>query len=269
MSKRQRLGKRLGLNSFISKLVHSKLEIGTTGECLDTLKNMTQYLVRTVANNVNIIMARSKTSTVTTKSIECGFRLLLNDLSFCDRAIEFGHKAIDTYDSNKSKKRKSKSRSKNTISGLVFPVTRLERLFMNYCTMSRKSRHFPIFLTATTQYVIENILNDAAQICANDKKQRIKVKHVRCAIGNNPDMEKLFNHTIIGGGVVMSPPSCKTTESSKASSGKSKSSGTSSKSKTKTSKSSSGKSSSVKSTKTSKSRTSKAKKTGKSKRSSK
>lgn len=223
-TKKRSVRRNLNLSTFISKLAKTGVQnnIGITGDGINTLNNLIVFQLENIARNGNILMSGGRTTTVTVRAVKYATDIIFGGSELGEQVLLSGNTAVQTFETfcekrfNKntsSKSKPSKSQSKSCSSGLTFPCTRIEHMYMRLSTYSRKSRLFSIFLTGILESLALTLLNKSAEIATLDKKARIKVKHIKRCIDSDPVLQRLFQATIIGGGVTV--PAVVTTESEK------------------------------------------------------
>ncbi|CAB4385476.1 histone H2A [Rhizophagus irregularis] len=108
---------------------------------------------------------------------------------------------------NESKSKKKFSRT--TKAGLQFPVGRIHRFLRKGNYSSRIGTSAPVYLAATIEYLIAEIVELAGNAAHDNKKSRIIPRHLQLAIRNDDELSKLFGHiTIAQGGVLPNIHKC-------------------------------------------------------------
>lgn len=100
------------------------------------------------------------------------------------------------------KKAGTKSVTRSTRAGLIFPVGRIHRHLKkgNYC--KRVGGVAPVFLACVLEYLITEILELSSAACVALKGKRIKPRHIKLAIIGDSEFQGLLkNITIAAGGV--------------------------------------------------------------------
>jgi len=97
----------------------------------------------------------------------------------------------------------TKKVTKSTKAGLVLPVGRFARYLKAQGYASRVSDRAPVALTAAVQYVVEEVLNQAAIEAENANRGSITPRHIMLGIQKDASLEKfLGNMVITSAGVV-------------------------------------------------------------------
>ena len=103
----------------------------------------------------------------------------------------------------KGAKIKNNAQSRSLRAGLTFPVGRIHRLLRNGKYAERIGAGAPVYLAATLEYLVAEILELAGNAARDNKKSRIIPRHLQLAIRNDEELNKLLNGvTIAQGGVL-------------------------------------------------------------------
>lgn len=87
--------------------------------------------------------------------------------------------------------------------GIVFPTGRCNRLLRAGRFSERCSASSGVFMAAVLEYITQEVLDLSANCAAEHKKTRILPRHMKLAIMNDPELEKLVvGTTIIESGVL-------------------------------------------------------------------
>ncbi|KAM6381935.1 histone H2A-like [Alca torda] len=94
-------------------------------------------------------------------------------------------------------------RTKSAKAGLQFPVGRVYRLLRMGNYADRISPAAAIYLAAVLEYLSAEILELAGNAAQENKKTRIRPRHIQLAVRNDDELNKLFSCvTIAQGGVL-------------------------------------------------------------------
>merc|ERR1712062_68127 len=94
-------------------------------------------------------------------------------------------------------------RNRSERAGLTFPVGRIGRYLREGGYAQRIGAGAPVYLAATMEYFIAEILELAGNAARDNKKQRIIPRHLMLAIRNDEELNKVLRKvTISGAGVV-------------------------------------------------------------------
>lgn len=108
-------------------------------------------------------------------------------------------------DKSKSKKSKSdsKSKSQSARAGIQFSVGRVTRQLRAGRYASRISRTSTVYFAAVLEYLVAEVLELAGNATHDNKKKRIVPRHIKLAVGNDDELNKLLKDvTIAGVGVI-------------------------------------------------------------------
>ena len=112
-------------------------------------------------------------------------------------------KAISTRDSLKQDTQKQQRHRQETIAGLQFSVSYVRSFMKN--KGKRIGWGAPFFLASVLEYLCAEILELAGNVCFDNKKKIIKLRHVTLAIQNDQELKGMFLKNkieLIGGGVL-------------------------------------------------------------------
>ncbi|NXV19168.1 H2AL protein, partial [Cepphus grylle] len=94
-------------------------------------------------------------------------------------------------------------RTKSAKAGLQFPVGRVYRVLRMGNYADRISPGAAIYLAAVLEYLSAEILELAGNAAQENKKTRIRPRHIQLAVRNDDELNKLFSCvTIAQGGVL-------------------------------------------------------------------
>eukprot|EP01133_Synstelium_polycarpum_P017482 gene17482-20858_t len=112
----------------------------------------------------------------------------------------------------------AKPQSRSNRAAIIFPVSRIERLLRDGRYAPRVESLAPVYLAAVLEYLVIEILELAHNMCSQQKKTRITPQHINWAVGNDQELNQLFQHvTIANGGVVPTPQAATETKTKKKS----------------------------------------------------
>ncbi|GBC04516.1 hypothetical protein RclHR1_05700011 [Rhizophagus clarus] len=87
--------------------------------------------------------------------------------------------------------------------GLQFPVGRIHRLLRKGNYAPHIGSGAPVFLAATIEYLVAEIVELAGNAAEDNRKKRISPRHLQLAIRNDDELHKLLEDvTIAQGGVL-------------------------------------------------------------------
>ncbi|NXA57009.1 H2A1A protein, partial [Nothocercus julius] len=82
--------------------------------------------------------------------------------------------------------------SRSSRAGLLFPVSRIDRLLRRGRFAKRIGAAAPIYLAAALQCVTQHTMEVAGKISKERKKQRISPRHLQLAVQRNPELKQLL-----------------------------------------------------------------------------
>lgn len=188
----------LSFKIYISRLLKKiNNEYGVSKLTLISLDNLVKINIEKIMNTINEIMLHSTKKTISYKEVIGSVKLLFPK-KVADNATLFIEKTIETFKKHKKDKLKG---SKNFITGLTFPITRIQNYALRYSLISRKSVKFSISLAAACEYLSLIILEKSIDVSKKNKRVRITNRHVMIAIYSDEDLEKIYNNCVFLGGV--------------------------------------------------------------------
>ena len=99
--------------------------------------------------------------------------------------------------------KKSKTCSRSSRAGLIFPVGRVHRYIRDARIAKRVTAEAPVYLAAVMEYLTCEVLELAGNACQDNKKQRITPRHIQLAVRTDDELKKLLaDVTIAAGGVL-------------------------------------------------------------------
>ena len=104
----------------------------------------------------------------------------------------------------KGKVKGGKSQSRSSRAGLQFPVGRIARFLRKSAKdAGRISPSAPVYLAAVLEYLAAEMLELSGNAARDNKRTRIKERHLQLAVRNDEELNKLLGGvTIAGGGVL-------------------------------------------------------------------
>ncbi|KAG5670877.1 hypothetical protein PVAND_001109 [Polypedilum vanderplanki] len=97
----------------------------------------------------------------------------------------------------------TKKVSRSSKAGLTFPVGRIHRHLRRGHYAERIGAGAPVYLAAVIEYLTAEILELAGNAARDNKKSRVIPRHLKLAIANDEELNKLLsNVTISQGGVI-------------------------------------------------------------------
>ncbi|KAK3136681.1 hypothetical protein QOZ80_5BG0440920 [Eleusine coracana subsp. coracana] len=97
----------------------------------------------------------------------------------------------------------TKSVSRSSKAGLVFPVGRIGRFLKVGKYAQRVGSGAPVYLSAVLEYLAAEVLELAGNAARDNKKSRIVPRHIQLAVHNDEELVRLFRGIIISAGGVL------------------------------------------------------------------
>jgi len=183
----------------VLKQVHP--DSGMSGSALSTMVNLVKINVSKIVCVMNQLIMRSGAKTLKAKDVECAVRIVLPG-NLAKMAVSEGNKAVTKYNAEDRKGTKDKPISKAERAGLTFSVARVEKLMMLQTNASRKGVTASVYLAAVAEYLAAEVLELAGNAARTFHKHRITPRHIKLTVLNDEELNKLYEDTIISGGVV-------------------------------------------------------------------
>lgn len=102
--------------------------------------------------------------------------------------------------------RNKRRSSSNNKAGVFFPVEHIHRKLKTHTQIDRVSKKAAVYLAATFDYLIAEIMDAAGYTSACNKKKRISSRHISVAIYNDEELCQIFQKVILREGGVR--PKC-------------------------------------------------------------
>ncbi len=157
------------------------------------LDKVADIIARGLAEKARSLCIRSKKKTVSPAEIYLSMDLLFPPLQ-AEKATFRANQAIQEYQ-NADKGSHTHPVRRETLAGLVFSVALSEKYLREFgASELHVGKLAPIVLSAVLEFVIGEVLEFAIN-CARDLKRVIvKIRHIRLAVGNNLDIDELFQN---------------------------------------------------------------------------
>jgi histone H3/H4 len=187
-------------NTYIYKVlkqVHP--DTGISGAAKSMVNDLAKIIISKITKVTNQMLSRSGRMTVTARDVQNAVRIAFPG-ELAKHAVSEGVKALNLYSNAGTDKNAPKKMAEKA--GLVFSVSRVLNLATLESTASRKGKSGGVYLTAVVEYICAEILELAGNIARDRKRVRITTRHVKLAILGDEELDKLFKHTAISGGVL-------------------------------------------------------------------
>ncbi|XP_002153788.2 histone H2A-beta, sperm isoform X1 [Hydra vulgaris] len=94
-------------------------------------------------------------------------------------------------------------RSRSQLAGLQFPVGRIHRYLKKGRYAERVGSAAPVYMAAVLEYLTAEILELAGNAARDNKRSRIKPRHILLAVRNDDEINTLLKNVIIAEGGVL------------------------------------------------------------------
>jgi histone H3/H4 len=195
--------RRVSFKTYLQRLLKGvNPKVGATGGALDSLDALTVHLAETLSARVHRLV---QGKTITVQDVESMVVFLLSG-SLAQEAAVAGQKACTAYVAGTNDKDLNR-KTKQVKASLVFPVSLMDRFLREFGkSRLRITQSTAIFATAVLEHVMSKLLALSAERAVEDKKTRIKNRHLTLAIENNDDLRHLLHGqlstVVMDGGVV-------------------------------------------------------------------
>jgi histone H2A len=188
----------------VLKQVHP--DTGISGSALATMVNLIKVNISKIIFVMNQISIRTGAKTLTSRDVITSIKICIPG-ELAKHGVSEAIKAVQLYkaDINSEKKvsnTRNKPKQRSSRAGLSFNVTRVENLMMLQASARRKSGDSAVALSAVLEYLAAEVLELAGNCARDNKKVRITPRHIKLAISNDEELNRLYKDTIISGGVV-------------------------------------------------------------------
>lgn len=186
----------------IVKTMNENMQITKKTVCV--LNTLLIEIQKKISKYITSLLLSSSRKTIGVKEIETSVRILFpSELS--KELVSHGENVLSNF-LNWERENIDGPVSRNTKAGLIVSVSLTEQYMRKFDqSHSNIGKHSPIFLSAILEKINKNIIKKAIDICRDDKKTTINVRHVYLSISNNRDWRNLvtdLNINIPGSGIV-------------------------------------------------------------------
>ncbi|XP_067406889.1 late histone H2A.2.2-like [Emydura macquarii macquarii] len=105
-------------------------------------------------------------------------------------------------ETSKAKEAKAKI-TRSSRAGLLFSVSRIDRLLRKGQFAGRVGARAPVYMAAVLQYLTYEIVDIAGEVAVRSKKRRISPRHLQLAIHSDLELKKLLGGVTISQGRVL------------------------------------------------------------------
>lgn len=189
-------------NLYIKELLkHNDPTLTISGVSLSIINNLIKVIIAKLTYVINIITIRINIKTLSPRDIQAAINLSF-PLKLAKLATNIGYNAISHYKSFLDTEPAGIGPiQRKTRAGLIFNVTRIEKLLMIGISLNRKNKMSAVYMTAVVEYVCSEILKKSSDVTKLYNKARLTPRHIKLGISNNVELSFLYKDTIIGGGI--------------------------------------------------------------------
>lgn len=179
-------------------------QVSDTNRKSDRAVKQANLLAISVANRIIdkavALFKTSKRETLSANDIRSAIIMTL-PRELGKEAVERGDEAVDSYYASLTKKGKKGEKMRMAQrTGLIIPPRRARRLLDQRVPNVRKMKEVDIYLAAAIQTVLEDVLALASEQ-RKKPNQNLTERHMNLAVREDPELNKLFKRTLLGGGV--------------------------------------------------------------------
>lgn len=192
----------------VLKQVHPDTDI--TSGAMQIMEQLVIYSLDTIIQTGNtLVLEAAPRETTDSRTIQSAVRILLpGELS--KHAVAEGTKAVTKYyhgnhgDKETKPKGLKEPKRRESRAGLLFSVARCEERIRQLCVTKRVAAGAPVYLAGVIEYLCSEVLELAGNASRDNKKKRIKPRHIMIAIQNDWELSRLYKHSFMDGGVLPS-----------------------------------------------------------------
>ena len=181
------------ITSFLKR--HNS-SFGLTAEASDCMDVLIKITIGKIINNMNMLLSVADKKTISQRDIHHAIRLTFKKPLFSSSTI-YAMKAVETYKSKLSTTPPLIA-TRSEKAGLVLPVTRIEKIFMdNLKKPKRKTDTLAVYLVGAIENVVLELYTGAGHEVEQVKKHRLTPLYITRAIHNNPSLSDLYGDCIL------------------------------------------------------------------------
>lgn len=180
----------LGFGEYIrrvSRRIHP--DINLSKSALQYIEDLNKYLIKEIMKKVNTLLDMTRAQTVSCKDIQAAVKLTIQG-QLQKHAVSELVKAVTKF--NTSQIEKGAARSRSARAGLIFPVSRIDKIIRELSTDERLGGTTPVCFAAVLEYITAEILELAGNATRDNKRKTIMVRDIVAAIDNDSELKTLF-----------------------------------------------------------------------------
>lgn len=169
---------------------------GLTAEASDCMDVLIKITIGKIIHNMNMLLTVADKKTISHRDIHHAIRLTFKDALF-NSSNTYAANAVKTY-KTKSTSSPAHISTRSEKAGLVLPVTRIEKIFMeNLKKPKRKTDTVAVYLVGAIENVVLELYRGADYEVTQVKKHRLTPLYITRAIHNNPSLSELYHDCIL------------------------------------------------------------------------
>jgi histone H2A len=192
---------------IVLKQVHPDTAINSSA--LNMVNSMAEIIAKKVMSNANRMALHSELKTISSREIQSAIRVCLPG-ELGKHAVSEGVKAVTKFvsagirDPNAKKLASGKKAPvlAQTKAGIQFSVSRVRNLMEKMSMCSRIGSGAPVYLAATMEYIVAEILELAGNSARDNKRTRITPRDIKLTVLNDEELAILSNDIFMNGGVL-------------------------------------------------------------------
>lgn len=167
-------------------------KIKKASEINDVLDNIVVKFILSIDDDINEREEKSVTLAIIKDSLDKNF-----GSDFLEEAFEFGDQCVTSFQEFKKKPKEKTDDGKiiktssSQVTGLIFPISRIRKIFRDSCTKQRINVDVPIFLTAVIETYIIEVLHRALENCSKENRKTLRGEDIKKTIKEDDKLNSL------------------------------------------------------------------------------